>query len=327
MKKIIEVLKYVLSLALAAALLYLAFKNIDFQEFVAKSKEVDYTWVVVSILLSLVAYYARAYRWNILLEPLGYPHLNVHRTNLAVLVGYLANLAFPRLGEVTRCGMLKRSDNVSMSEGFGTVITDRIVDMVALLTLFVVALFMEYERFMTFLTGVFEGLGDVEGLMWKGALILGVGGMLFLVLIYVLYQKNHKVHDFLNDLFRGLVSLKDIKNIWGFVLSTIVLWVTYYFMSYLIVFSVPETSDLSWQVGIMLLVTGGIALAIPVQGGIGTYHAFISAMLVLYQVEKTTGVFLATLLHTSQIIAVAVFGAIALVVSFFIRKHHEPLSE
>ena len=74
----------------------------------------------------------------------------------------------------------------------------------------------------------------------------------------------------------------------------------------------------------MLLVTGGIALVIPVQGGIGTYHAFVSAMLVLYQVEKTTGVFLATLLHTSQIVAIAVFGAIALVVSFFIRKRDVP---
>jgi len=323
MKKFIEVLKYVLSLALAFLLLYLAFRNIDFQEFIAKSKEVDYTWVIVSIFLSLVAYYARAYRWNILLEPLGYKNLSVHRTNLAVLVGYLANLAFPRLGEVTRCGMMKRTDNVSMSESFGTVIIDRIADMVTLIALFVLALFMEYDRFMQFLVGVFDGLGDVQGLMWKGIVILGIGGLVFILILYILYKRSDKIHDFLNDLFRGLISLKDINNIPGFIISTIVLWVTYYFMSYLIVFSVPETSHLSWEVGIMLLVTGGIALVVPVQGGIGTYHAFISAMLVLYQVEKTTGVFLATLLHTSQIIAVAVFGAVALLISFFIRKSHE----
>ncbi|MEQ9050951.1 MAG: lysylphosphatidylglycerol synthase transmembrane domain-containing protein, partial [Marinoscillum sp.] len=126
-KKATSVLKYTFSLGLALALLYLAFRNVDFSEFIEKSRQVNYTWVIVSILLSLVAYYARAYRWNILLKPLGYPNLNVHKTNLAVLVGYLANLAFPRLGEVTRCGMMKRSDDVPVSTSLGTVITERII--------------------------------------------------------------------------------------------------------------------------------------------------------------------------------------------------------
>jgi len=323
MKHVISVLKYLLSLALALLLLYLAFRNIDFEEFVAKSKEVDYTWVIVSIILSLVAYYARAYRWNILLKPLGYPKLNMHRTNLAILVGYLANLAFPRLGEVTRCGMMKRSDGVNLSQSLGTVISERLIDLLTLISLIIISLFVEYDRLMRFLTDVYSGLGDVEGLMWKAALILGLGGVLFLALMYVLYKKNDRVREFIKDLIRGLLSLKDIENLPGFIISTVILWVTYYFMSYIIVFSVPETSHLTWDAGLMLLVTGGIALAIPVQGGIGTYHAMVSAMLVLYGVEKTTGVFLATLLHTSQIVAVAVFGGMALVVSFFIRKSHD----
>lgn len=320
MKNLISVLKYTFSLALAGLLLYLAFRNIDLEEFIAKSKEVDYTWVIISIILSLVAYYARAYRWNILLKPLGYTKLSVHKTNLAILLGYLANLAFPRLGEVTRCGILKRTNNVSISESLGTVISERIIDMVTLLSLIAFALIIEYDRLIMFLSDVYDDLGDVEGLMWKGALTLGVGGVLFAALIYFLYQKNQKIRSFLNDMLRGLISLRKIENLPGFILSTIVLWVTYYFMSYIIVFSIPETADLTWDVGLMLLVTGGIALAIPVQGGIGTYHALVSSMLVLYSVDKTTGVFLATLLHTSQIVAVAIFGGIALVITFFLKK-------
>lgn len=322
-KKATSVFKYTFSLGLALALLYLAFRNVDFSEFIEKSKQVNYTWVIVSILLSLVAYYARAYRWNILLKPLGYPNLNVHKTNLAVLVGYLANLAFPRLGEVTRCGMMKRSDDVPVSTSLGTVITERIIDLFTLIALILLALVLEYDRLIEFLTHIFSGLQDVEGLMWKAGMIIVIGGALVFILGYVLYVKNEKVRSFINDLIRGILSLKDVKNRWGFVLSTIVLWVTYYFMSYIIVFSIPETAHLSWVAGIMLLVTGGIALAVPVQGGIGTYHAFISAMLVLYSVEKTTGVFLATLLHTSQIVAIAIFGGIALLVSVFIKKNHE----
>lgn len=325
-KKSISVLKYVFSLGLAFLLLYLAFRNVSFADFIARAREVDYSWVLFSIALSLVAYYARAYRWNILLKPLGYRHLNVHRTNLAIVVGYLANLAFPRLGEVTRCGMMKRSDDVPVSASLGTVITERIIDLITLIILIIVTLLVEYDRFISFLTGIFSGMQHIEGLVWKAALLLVVGGLAFLFLIYVLYQKVAKIRDFIKEMIRGLLSLKDIENLTGFVISTLVLWVTYYFMSYLIVFSIPETAHLTWFVGVMLLVTGGIALAIPVQGGIGTYHAFVSAMLALYAVDQTTSIFLATLLHTSQVVAMAIFGAIALGISFFIKKAppHEP---
>ncbi len=320
MKKTVSVLKYVLSLGLAGLLLYFVFRNIDLGEFIEKSKEVDYSWVVISIFLSLIAYYARAYRWNLLLKPLNYPKLSLHRTNLAILIGYLANLAFPRLGEVTRCAMLKRSDDVPVASSFGTVITERIIDMVTLLALILITLFVEYDRLMAFLIGVFEGLEGVSGLLWKAALVLVIGGLLFFGLLYILYQKSGKVKAFVLSLIEGLLSLRKIQNLSGFLISTLILWVTYYFMSYLIVFSIPETEHLSWMVGVMLLITGGLALALPVQGGIGTYHAFISAMLLLYGVDQTTGVFLATLLHSSQIVAIAGFGGIALVISFLIKK-------
>lgn len=320
-KKAVSVIKYVLTLGLAGVLLYFAFRNVDFEEFWEKTQEVDYTWVILSIVLSLVAYYSRSYRWNILMKPLGYPNLSVHRTNLAVLVGYLANLAFPRLGEITRCGMMKRSDDVPVSTSLGTVISERIVDTLSLLVLIIATLLLEYDNFIALITDVFSGLGDVSGLAWKAAVILSVVGLLGLLLIYLLYKKMPKAKAFLDDLFKALLSLKSLNQPVAFIVSTLILWVTYYFMSYLIVFSVPETAHLPWSTGIMLLVAGGIALVIPVQGGIGTYHAFISSALVLYSVEKTTGVFLATLLHTSQLVATAVFGGAALLISVFVNKH------
>ena len=91
-------------------------------------------------------------------------------------------------------------------------------------------------------------------------------------------------------------------------LSTLVLWVTFFAMSYMILFALEEYSELSLVAGFMLLVTGGVALALPVQGGIGTYHAMVSMMLMLYGIDQTTGLFLATLMHTSQIFAIAIFG-------------------
>ena len=148
-----------------------------------------------------------------------------------------------------------------------------------------------------------------------------------LSVLFVLIKRKDRIKGKLGELVKGfldgLLSLKQIKNPIGFVLSTLILWVVYYLMSYIIVFSLPETSHLGLGVGFMLLVTGGIAMSIPVQSGFGTYHGMIAGMLFLYGIDETTGIFLATLLHTSQIIAVALFGAIALLISFTIRKNKD----
>ena len=319
-KNALVVLKYSASLLLAVVLLYFAFRNVDFAQFMAKAQTVDYSWVVASIGLSLVAYYARAYRWNILLKPMGYPHLSNVRTTSAVLIGYLANLAFPRLGEITRCGMLKRSDDVPVSSGLGTVITERIIDLFSLLVLICFALVAQYDVLLAFLEQLFTRFVDVGSLAKKAGIAAGILIVLIVIVIVLARTAGPKIRNFIKGLYEGVLSLKKIENIPGFILSTIVLWVVYYYMSYIIVFSLPETAHLGWMVGIMLLVTGGIALAIPVQGGFGTYHTLISVMLSLYAVDPTTGVFLATLLHTSQVVAVAVFGAIALLFSFFMKK-------
>ncbi|MEP0368764.1 MAG: lysylphosphatidylglycerol synthase transmembrane domain-containing protein [Cyclobacteriaceae bacterium] len=325
--RVVSVLKYVGSLGLAAVLLYFAFRNVEWQDFLEKAKTVDYTWVVISIVLSLVSYISRAYRWNILLHPMGHTGLSTYRTTLAILIGYLANLAFPRLGEITRCGILKRSDDVPVSSALGTVITERVIDLFTLLTLLLFTLIVEYDRLITFLRELFGfsedgviGTSVGEDFYWK----LGIGLVILLVLVGVLIilakRAGGKVKAFIRELYEGVISLRKIDNLPGFIISTVVLWVVYYFMSYLIIFSLPETAHLDWMVGVMLLVTGGIALAIPVQGGFGTYHTLISAMLALYAVEKTTGVFLATLLHTSQVVAIAAFGGVALLLSLFIKN-------
>lgn len=319
-KRTVAVLKYVISLGLAVLLLYLAFRNIDFAEFWEKAEKVDYTWVIFSIILSLFSYWARAYRWNILLKPLGYRHLSTYRTSLAVLVGYLANLAFPRLGEVTRCGMLKRSDDVPVSSSLGTVISERLIDMISLLLLIFFLLLVEYDRFVSFLADTFSGADTSDGMIWKAVLILAGIMIAFVLGFFLLFKRSLRVREFVRQLVEGILSLRKIDNLPGFIISTAVLWITYFFMSYVIVFSIPETSHLGVMAGIMILVTGGIALALPVQGGIGTYHAFVSSILVLYAVEKTTGVFLATLLHTSQLIAIAVFGGIGLLLSGFVKR-------
>ncbi|MEO9869931.1 lysylphosphatidylglycerol synthase transmembrane domain-containing protein [Ekhidna sp.] len=318
-KTFISILKVTISVGLASLLLYLVFRNIDWVDFWARAQSVDYSWVIVSIILSIVAYVARAYRWNILLEPLGY-NLKTSRTTLAVLIGYLANLALPRLGEITRCGILNRNDKVSMPVAIGSVVAERVVDMLTLLVLIFISLIIESERLMTFLNQAYKDL-NIPNYVIGIVLILGLLGMSVLI-VFVKRQDRlkGKFAELIKGFINGILSLRKIKRPVGFLVSTMILWLVYFLMSYIIVFSLPETSHLGIGAGFMLLVTGGIAISLPVQSGFGTYHGMIAGMLLLYSIDETTGVFLATLLHTSQIVAIALFGTIAIIISFLIRR-------
>ncbi len=318
-KRLLGVLKILISILLAGVLLYLVFKNIDWLEFWEKAQTVDLSWVFASVAVSLIAFFARAYRWNILLEPLGY-NLKTGRTTVAVIIGYLANLAIPRLGEVSRCGVLNRNDNVNFTHGFGSVVAERILDLITLILIIFVSLALEYERITSFLS---EAYADFDLSVYFiyliiGFMILGFGG-----LIYIVGKRdsfNGKFADLIKSFVDGLLSLRKVKNVRGFVLSTIVIWIVYFVMTYIVFFAVPETSQLGIGAGFMLLVTGGIALSIPVQSGFGTYHGMVAGMLLLYEIDKTTGLFFATLLHTSQIVSIAIFGTIALIISALLRK-------
>lgn len=320
-KKFIGIFKVAISIILAVVILYFVFKNVNWIDFWKKAQDVDYQWIVYSILLSIFAYLLRAYRWNLLLEPMGFK-LKTGRTLLAVLIGYLANLALPRLGEITRCGIMNKNDNVPISTALGSVVSERIVDLVSLFILILLGLIFEGRLLLDFLNQSYDSLSIPSYLIW---VILFTGLASFATLYYLFIKKGwkEKISGLLKGFIDGLLSIGKMEKVFQFLLSTILLWVIYFLMSFIIVYTLPDTTGLSLTAGLMLLITGGIALTIPVQSGFGTYHGMIAGMLFLYGIDKTTGLFLATLLHTSQIVAVAIFGSIALFVSFFIIKKQD----
>jgi uncharacterized membrane protein YbhN (UPF0104 family) len=310
----------IIPLCLAIFLLILAFQKVSFDEFVAKSDQTDFKWVFISIVLSLASYAIRAWRWNMLLNPLNY-YPSVFRTTLAVLNGYLANLAVPRLGEVTRCATLKKTNDVPVTISVGSVITERIVDLFSLLTVLLIALIIEHDQLISFIQLTFDKYAiSTKKLIYISVILIAVLLSAALVLIFGNSKRLIRIKRWLLQIITGLISIRKLKNPFLFILSTVALWVIYYFMSYIIIYSLPETSHLSAGAGLMMLVTGGVALAIPVQGGIGTYHTLMSAMLLLYGIDATTGLFFATLLHSSQMIAIIIFGGASTVLSGYLQK-------
>ena len=124
------------------------------------------------------------------------------------------------------------------------------------------------------------------------------------------------------EVLKGFLTITSVQSKYLFLIATSVMWLTYFFMSYMMFFTLEETSNLSLITGFMLLVSGGIALTLPVQGGIGTYHAMITMMLSLYGIENSTGLFLATLLHSSQILSIIIFGGASLMITLGIEKNN-----
>tara|TARA_B110000046_G_scaffold15812_1_gene15187 strand:- start:1591 stop:2565 length:975 start_codon:yes stop_codon:yes gene_type:complete len=318
----ISFLKFSLPLLLGLVLLFYAFKNIQLDDFLSKLDQTRYEWVIGSMLLSSLAYVSRAYRWQLLLRAAD-QKVSTFRLTLAVFVGYLANLAFPRLGEVVRCAVLKKTNQIPVSLSIGTVVTERIIDSLVLLFFLIIALLLEFDLIVTYFENIFSTYHiPLDGILYAALTLLIIFSILVLVILRTHTPLSQRTKKMASEVLKGILTIKSIQSKSLFLITTTVMWLTYFLMSYMIFFALEETSSLSLTAGFMLLVSGGIALALPVQGGIGTYHAMIAMMLGLYGIENTTGLFLATLLHSSQILSVVIFGGISLVITLGIEKNN-----
>jgi uncharacterized protein (TIRG00374 family) len=328
-KKLISFAKYFVSLAIAIGLLYYVFRGWDFSDLISRFKQVNYSWVLLSVFLSIISHVLRAYRWNLLLEPVGYNALSTYRTFKAVMIGYLTNLLAPRLGEITRCGVLKRTDNVNMSASIGTVVAERIFDFLGLLSLIFIALILEFDRlsnfFTDFINDKFGGLNMTAGKLS----IIVIFGFILVVSLAILWwfreriKKKplyYKLRSFIKEMINGLTSVLRLKKRRGFWLSTVFIWLLYYVMAYVLFFSVESTSHLGLMAGLSLLIMGGLGMSAPVQGGFGTYHVLVGAILLTYGIAEKDGYFFATLVHTSQTLSVMVFGGISLLLTLPTKK-------
>jgi len=284
-----NILKYLISLAVAAGLMWYVFKDMDLAAMWAKFQHANHWWLIPVVIFSTIAAWSRAYRWNMLLEPLGYRPSSFHST-VAVLTGYFANQLIPRAGEVTRCGTLNRLEKVPVNVSFGTVVAERVFDVVTLLLLIGLAFVLEFGRLSDFFMDLF---GEKLGFLQKGGtqqtiLLVGIG--VFVLLLagasWWYYQKNadklrknaffSKIEGFVLGLVDGLLSIRQLRNPWAFVFHTALIWTMYMLSSYVCFFVLPESSNLTLLAGLTVLIMGGLGMSAPVQGGIGPYHLLVS---------------------------------------------------
>lgn len=330
-KKIIKFLKFFAFLVVGLLLLWLAFRNINFSKLKNGLKEARYIWLILSILFATFAYLSRARRWILLIQPLGY-NPKLKNSFFAMMTGYLANMALPRIGEISKCVALGRKENIPVDQLIGTVVIERTIDFFSLATIMVIMIFVEKGILGPFLldnifTPIQQRVAAIFGSATVFWLLLLFAGFLILFIIYMLRRRLVRVRFFAKlflagrGIIHGLKTIARLQRKWEFVFHTVFIWINYFLMTWVVVFAVKATSHLDIADGLFLLVVGGLAMTAPVQSGLGAFHFIVSrALLVIYGISTEDGLVYAILAHESQLI----FGAIVGIYSFYALLKKDP---
>ena len=323
--KLIKTLQFFLFLITGIILLYFAFRGIDLNDLALKIREADYRWVALSLLCATLALVLRTYRWKLLIEPLD-EHPKKINIFHAINVGYLANFLFPRIGEITRCGILNRTDRVPVDRLFGTVVVERVIDLLTSALLLCLILILRFDLASGFLADYL--VQPLLKTMEKGWLFAIVAfAVLSLCVIIMIFRKQlmqigamRKLKDILTGIVNGMKSIKQLRNIKLFIALSLLIFGMYLFQTYFMFFALENTSSLSLGDALFILVLSAIAIILPVQGGIGAYHWIVSMGLTILGIAYDDGLAYATISHSATSVLFILLGTISLGFVFLKKK-------
>nr|WP_190810095.1 lysylphosphatidylglycerol synthase transmembrane domain-containing protein [Flagellimonas sp. S3867] len=272
-------------------------------------KNANPIWVFLSIFIGVLSHISRAIRWNYLLEPMGYKPKLVNNV-LIILTSYFANTLVLRSGEFLRATALNTYEDVPFEKGFGTIVTERIIDVIMLLLIITAALVVQ--------TDVILGILEENGVGLVGSLVLLLVGVLGLFISIHLIKKSTskfavRIKTFLKGLLDGVLSIFKMKRRGAFIFHTFFIWACYIAMFWVIKFTVPETTELPLGAFLVAFVAGAFAMA-TTNGGLGLFPIVVTAALSVYGVSKTSGDAYGWIMWTAQTLMVVVFGTISFII-------------
>jgi uncharacterized protein (TIRG00374 family) len=316
-----SILKYLISSLLAACLLYWAFSKsqLHWNDLLLTFQKADYNWVAVSIVIAILSHLLRALRWQQLLGAMSYKPGTV-RTFSAVLIGYFANFLVPRLGEVSRCGSLKKTADIPFEESFGTVITERLIDLLSLVILVGITFIFEWEPLQQ---SLFPTLHLPSGTLIITASILGLIGLGLLWKFKDLLKnigEESKIGKMLVGWIAGIGSIRNLAAPGKFIAYSVGIWLCYYLSTYALFLAFPISENLGLSAALTVLVMGTFGMATPTQGGIGAYHSLVASAFVFYSLSYKDGFMLATFFHGTQMITLLLLGGFSFILTLFLPK-------
>ncbi len=283
----------------------------------------DKTWLLVMAVVGLVSHVVRAERWRMLITSTG-QESRLSSTTLSVLVGYLVNLVIPRGGEISRCYNLYKLDKAPVEISFGTVVVERVVDVICLALLVILSFALESKKLLAFVRQlpIGEGQSNFQVVIYLVLALVCIAGIL-----YWLYKSSKRFRDFTIRMWSGfksgLMSIVSLEKKGLFIGYSFLIWFLYFVMSYAVIRAFPETSGLGFAAVLNLFAIGSIAMAAPLPGGTGSYHVLVPQGLVfLYGIAKTDAVAFVFIFHGWQTAMLIVCGALSLIItSILVRRN------
>jgi len=303
-------LSIVLPLLLGTALIiyqYNQFTPGQIQEMKGYFRTADYFYVYVSLLIALLGFVSRAYRWKFSLEHLGYTS-KFHNNLMAVCIAYFVNLTIPRSGEVSRAVILKKYENVPFAKAFGTIVAERIVDLAIFFLFVLISLLFQFNVLKDFI---------LETIPVKKLFLLAIIGLVafvafIIIWIYSRWKLIEKLKAKVSGLTEGFMSVFYMKKKWPYFFHSLFIWFTYLLMFYVAIFALPETSHISFGAVMMAFVFGSLAIGFT-NSGFGAYPLLISQVFMLYGIASTAGTAFGWLVWISQTLLIIVLGLVSFI--------------
>lgn len=324
MKKKIKKISFItLPIALGVFLIWYSLSKLttsDIQSIKTSFRTANYWWVALSLAFGALSHLSRAYRWQFLLEPLGYkPRLA--NSIMTVLIAYLLNLFIPRSGEIARAASIKKYEKIPFEKAFGTIVAERVADVIMLFSIIGIAFFLQTELISSYIFKD-EGESSIYSKIFIFVVIPLTG---FLTYWFLKKSKNPfitKIVTFISGLLDGIKSIYKMKKKWEFLFHTAFIWAMYVFMFYVVTFALPETTNLPFSAIIVGFVVGGLSMALT-NGGLGTYPVFVASALILYNVDDNPARAFGWIMWTAQTIMVILFGGLSFLLLPIYNKYQK----
>lgn len=309
-----KIVKISLPLLLGGVLVWYSLTGMDQEKMVFHLKNANYAWIFLGLFFGILSHLSRAYRWKFMLAPMGY---NPKFTNsvLAVLIGYFVNLAIPRAGEVSRATVMVNYENIPFEKGFGTIVAERIADLIMMFLIIGITLFFQFDFILTLVAKNFDPLKI-------GMIFMGVIVVIILFSSFVKKAKQGillKIKNFVLSLIEGVTSILKMKKKWAFIFHTIFIWAMYVAMFWA---TIPAIQGLEVPVGGMLVgfIAGGFSIA-ATNGGIGSYPLAVMGAFLLFNVPESPSEAFGWIMWSAQTLMIVVLGGLAfLVLPLFNKK-------
>ena len=301
-----KILTIVIPILISIGLVWYSLNKVPLDQLIEEAKQADIRWILLSVFCLTLSHLSRAYRWLFMLEPLGYK-VKFKNSAMAVFATYLINYGIPRSGEVARATILTNYEGVPFEKGFGTIVAERIADMIVMLCIISITLILQFEFIVEFFSERFSS---------NMFIVLG-GFILVFVLIFLALKKStsgiaNKINNFIKGLFEGALSIFKMKKKWAFIFHTLFIWGMYILMFYTTTFAFKSLENIPLAAVLIGFISASFSIA-ATNGGTGAYPAAVFAAFSIFGIAKDPSFAFGWVLWGSQTLMTILLGGLSLI--------------